>query len=231
MSAPHTGRPAAVVVDIEGTVGSIRFVKDVLFPYARARLRDYVRAHHAEPAVARQLQAVAAESGLPADDVEALAGQLERWSDEDRKVTPLKALQGLIWEGGYRSGELVAHLYPDAIAALRRWAAAGLPAYVYSSGSIAAQRLYFRHTEAGDLTPLLHGYFDTTTGPKQSAYAYRAIAQAIGAPAAGLAFLSDVRAELAAAREAGWQAIQVRRAPDPVDPCEPWIATFDQLDF
>ncbi len=107
----------------------------------------------------------------------------------------------MVWAGGYASGELVAHLYDDAIAALKRWAAARRPVYVYSSGSIAAQKLYFAHTAAGDLTPCLAGYFDTTTGPKQDAESYRRIASAIGRPAADLLFLSDVAAELEAAAD------------------------------
>ena len=219
--------PAAVVVDIEGTVGSIRFVKDVLFPFARSRLRPFVLAHRTQPEVVGLLDAVRAETGVA--DLDGQIDQLERWSDADRKITPLKALQGLVWAGGYASGELVAHLYDDALAALQRWAAARLPVYIYSSGSIAAQKLYFAHTRAGDLTPGLAGYFDTTTGPKQDAASYRRIAAAIGRPAGDLLFLSDVAAELEAAAAAGFQAVQVRREP-PVDGLfEPSITTFDQL--
>lgn len=221
--------PAAIVVDIEGTVGSIRFVKDVLFPFARARLRAFVLERQARPEVASQLRAVAADTG--ATSLDAQIAQLERWSDEDRKVTPLKALQGMIWEGGYASGELVAHLYDDAVAALRRWAAARRPVYVYSSGSVPAQKLYFAHTVAGDLTPGLSGYFDTTTGPKQAADSYRRIAAAIGGPPADLLFLSDVAAELEAATAAGFQAVQVRREPTTGGLFEPAIASFDELPF
>ena len=226
MNAPIRA-PAAVVVDIEGTVGSIRFVKDVLFPFARSRLRPFVLANRAQPEVARQLEAVRAETGIA--DIDGQIDQLERWSDADQKVTPLKALQGQIWAGGYASGELVAHLYDDAIAALKRWAAAGFPVHVYSSGSIAAQKLYFAHTSVGDLTPGLAGYFDTTTGPKQEAASYRRIASAIGRPAADLLFLSDVAAELEAAAAAGFQAVQVRREPPVAGLFEPSISTFDEL--
>ena len=219
--------PAAVVVDIEGTVGSIRFVKDVLFPFARSRLRPFVLANQTQPDVARQLEAIKAETGIA--DVEGQIEQLERWSDADRKATPLKALQGMVWAGGYASGELVAHLYDDAVAALKRWADARMPVYVYSSGSVAAQKLYFAHTAAGDLTACLAGYFDTTTGPKQKAESYRRIALTIGRPAAQLLFLSDVAAELEAAAEAGFQAVQVRREPLARDFFEPSIVTFDEL--
>lgn len=221
--------PAAVVVDIEGTVGSIRFVKEVLFPFARARLRPFVQDHRARPEVARQLAAVQAETGLAGLDEQ--IARLERWSDEDRKATPLKALQGMIWEGGYASGALVAHLYDDAIAALRRWAGTGRAVYVYSSGSVAAQKLYFAHTVVGDLTPALAGYFDTTTGPKQDVDSYRRIAAATGHPAAELLFLSDIAGELRAAAEAGFQAIQVRREPLDTGRFEPSITSFDALPF
>ena len=227
MTATGIRAPAAVVVDIEGTVGSIRFVKDVLFPYARSRLRPFILANQARPDVAGQLDAVAAETGIA--DVDGQIAQLERWSDADRKVTPLKALQGMVWAGGYASGELVAHLYDDAIAALKRWADARMPVYFYSSGSIAAQKLYFAHTRAGDLTAGLAGYFDTTTGPKQDPQSYRRIASAIGRPAPELLFLSDVAAELEAAAAAGFQAVQVRREPPADGRFEPSIVTFDQL--
>lgn len=219
--------PAAVVVDIEGTVGSIRFVRDVLFPFARARLRSFVLAHRTRADVAQQLSTVAAQTGLT--DVQRQIEQLARWSDEDRKVTPLKALQGMIWESGYASGELISHLYDDAAAALRRWAGAGMPVYVYSSGSVPAQRLYFAHTVAGDLTPALAGYFDTTTGPKQDAASYRRLAEAVGRRATDLLFLSDVAAELHAATAAGFQAVQVRRDPPSGGLFEPSITSFDQL--
>lgn len=229
MSTPTVGAPAAIVVDIEGTVGSIRFVKDVLFPFARTRLRPFVLAHRTQPEVAAQLDAVRAETGLT--DIEAQIAAVERWSDEDRKATPLKALQGLIWASGYASGELVAHLYPDALQALRRWRQSGLPVYVYSSGSIAAQKLYFAHSAEGDLTGALAGYFDTTTGPKQAAESYRKIANAIGRAPGDLLFLSDTAAELDAAVAAGFRAIQVRREPSPEVPFEPSIRSFDALPF
>jgi enolase-phosphatase E1 len=221
--------PAALLIDIEGTVGSIRFVREVLFPFARDRLRAYINEHCERADVAQSLAAVRQETGATA-----LAEQiaiLEQWSDEDRKATPLKALQGMVWESGYRSGQLVAHLYDDAITALRRWHARGLPVYVYSSGSVPAQRLYFAHTAAGDLTAMLSGYFDTTTGPKQLAASYEAIARSTGLEGRPRLFLSDVRAELVAAVEAGWHAVQVRRERVPADPFEPSIRSLDELAF
>jgi enolase-phosphatase E1 len=224
-----TKAPRAALIDIEGTIGSIRFVKDVLFPYARRRLRTFVLENAERPEVAEQLAAVASEAGSE-DDLNALAGQLERWSDEDRKATPLKTLQGMIWASGYASGELVAHLYDDAVRALRRWSEHGLPVHVYSSGSIAAQRLYFAHTGFGDLGALLAGHFDTTTGPKQDAQSYRRIADAVGLRPDELTFLSDVAAELVAAREAGLGAIQLLR-DDQQSWAGPSIRSFDELSF
>lgn len=221
--------PAALLIDIEGTVGSISFVRDVLFPYARQRLRAFVNEHYERPDVARELRAVADETGVTG--LSAQIAVLEGWSDSDRKATPLKALQGMIWESGYRSGTLVAHLYEDAVSALRRWHTRGLPVHIYSSGSTAAQRLYFAHTPAGDLTDLLAGYFDTTTGPKLAAASYETIARTLGVADRPRLFLSDVRGELQAAVAAGWHAVQVRRDGPPQEPFEPAITSLGELPF
>ena len=207
----------AIVTDIEGTTTALSFVKDELFPYARARIGAFVRQQDSMPAVASALKearaTMAREQGIPqqAISLEQVVSQLERWIDEDRKLTPLKQLQGLIWEQGYRDGALHGHLYPDAVDALRRWHAQGIRLYVYSSGSVHAQKLLFGYTAAGDLTPLFSGYFDTTTGPKQEVDSYRRIVQAIGLPAGEILFLSDIEAELDAARAAGMQTCQLVR--------------------
>ena len=226
MTADAGQRAAAIVIDLEGTVGSISFVKDVLFPYARTRLRSFVLAHQGEVDVANQLRAVA--SGSAASDVEGLIARLERWSDEDCKEAPLKFIQGMIWAQGYATGELVSHLYEDAVAALYRWARLKLPAYVYSSGSVAAQKLYLAHTAFGDLTPLLAGYFDLSIGSKTVAESYRLIAAAIAARPAELLFLSDAQSELRSASEAGWRAVQVRREGSGGG-FEPSIESFHEL--
>lgn len=208
----------AILTDIEGTTSSISFVADVLFPYARARIADYCAAHPEQ--VAPILVEVAAIE--PGDPIETM----RRWIDEDRKITPLKTLQGMIWEGGFREGAFKGHVYPDAVAALRRWHAAGIALYVFSSGSVAAQKLIFGHSEAGDLTPLFSGYFDTTTGPKREAIAYTRIAEAVGLPVGEVLFLSDVAAETDAAKAAGMQALLIDRTGGPAD-----IASFDEIDF
>ena len=200
----------AVVTDIEGTTSSLSFVKDVLFPYARRHLAEFVAAHGQEPAVRELLDAANAEAGGDMDEAEVVA-QLERWIDEDRKVTPLKALQGLIWEAGYRHGDFVGHVYADAVERLRTWHAQGLRLYVYSSGSVHAQKLLFAHTAFGDLTPLFTGYFDTLVGAKREPAAYRAIVGELRLPSGDILFLSDIVEELDAAHAAGMQTIQLVR--------------------
>ncbi|WP_300538445.1 acireductone synthase [Sphingosinicella sp.] len=202
----------AVLTDIEGTTSSIAFVTDTLFPYARARLADWIATHAAEAAPILK--------DVPGDPVETLT----RWIDEDRKETALKTLQGLIWAEGYADGTLKGHVYPDAAEALRRWHAEGVGLYVYSSGSVAAQKLIFGYSNAGDLTPLFSGYFDTTTGPKKEADSYRRIAAEIGLPAEDILFLSDSVPEIDAARGAGLKTCLVDREAGKGD-----VASFAEI--
>jgi enolase-phosphatase E1 len=220
----------AILTDIEGTTSSLSFVKEVLFPYARERLGDFVRAQGQEPQVRELLQQVAAVTGKPITDEEAVI-QLRQWVDEDRKITPLKALQGLVWETGYRNGDYLGHVYPDAVRHLRQWRERGLQLYVYSSGSVHAQKLLFGHTEFGDLTPLFSGYFDTRVGAKQEAASYRKIAAAIALPAEEILFLSDIEAELDAASEAGMKTCWLLRegAMTP-QAAHPRAADFDYVE-
>lgn len=199
----------AIVTDIEGTTSSISFVHDVLFPYAAERLAEYVRDH--EPELSGILGQVRDMEGDPGLSTEALIQVMLGWIREDKKATPLKALQGLIWEAGYKDGAFRGHIYDDAAEALRVWHGKGIRLYVYSSGSVPAQKLLFGHSERGDLTPLFSGYFDTTTGPKLEALSYRKIAGNIGFAASDILFLSDHPGEIDAAREAGLQAILVDR--------------------
>ncbi|MCD7099482.1 acireductone synthase [Stenotrophomonas sp. MMGLT7] len=204
--------PQAILTDIEGTTSSISFVKDVLFPYARRALPGFVATHGGEPQVRHWLDTVAAETGDAKD--ETTIETLQDWIDQDRKHTALKALQGMIWEAGYRDADFTAHIYPDAAAALRHWHQAGLPLYVYSSGSVPAQKLFFGHSDAGDLTGLFSGWFDTEVGGKRERASYAGIAARIGLPATGILFLSDVVEELDAARDAGLQTVLVDRRED-----------------
>ena len=203
----------AILTDIEGTTSSISFVKDVLFPYARRALPGFVKAHGDEPAVRKWLDAVAAENGGVCRD-EMIVEVLQGWIDQDRKHTALKALQGMIWANGYGNADFTAHVYPDAVPALRAWHADGLSLHVYSSGSVPAQRLFFGHSDAGDLTGLFSSWFDTEVGGKREAESYRRIAAAIGHPAGEILFLSDVVEELDAAREAGLETVLVDRIED-----------------
>lgn len=200
----------AIVTDIEGTTSSLSFVKDVLFPYARAHLADFVRSHADEPAVKALLEDACHVVGEQLD-TEQLISQFINWIDEDKKVTPLKSLQGLIWEAGYQHGDFTGHLYHDAAENLQKWHSQGLALYIYSSGSVYAQKLLFAHTEFGDLTPLFSGYFDTHIGAKQQPASYQSIAEHIGLPANQLLFLSDITAELDAAKTAGFATIQLTR--------------------
>lgn len=207
-------KPAAILTDIEGTTSSIAFVHDVLFPYSRERIADYVRANVGQ--LVPQLVAVRVHAGDDGLDVEGCIAKLVEWHDADAKIGPLKAIQGMIWEAGYRSGELKGHVYPDAVDGLKRWHAADIPLYIYSSGSVAAQKLLFGHSVAGDLNPLFSGNFDTAVGGKREAASYVRIAEAIGAAPERILFLSDVIAELDAAAEAGMAvALLVREGAAP----------------
>ena len=205
--------PRAILTDIEGTTSSISFVKDVLFPYARRALPGFVASHRDDPEVRRWLDEVAIEHGSMCKD-EMIVETLQGWIDQDRKHTALKALQGMIWKAGYRDADFTAHIYPDAAPALRQWHASGLPLYVYSSGSVPAQQLFFGHSDAGDLRPLISGWFDTEVGGKREAGSYVRIAERIGMEPSELLFLSDVVEELDAARVAGVQTVLVDRRED-----------------
>jgi len=207
----------AILTDIEGTTSSISFVHDVLFPYAREHIGEYVRRHADKPKVADKLQAVAKEVGRELTLDETIA-QLEQWIDEDKKATPLKSLQGMIWETGYRHGDFTGHMYEDAVRNLRAWHEKGIGLFVYSSGSVHAQKLLFGHSDYGDMTPLFNGYFDTRIGHKREVSSYEAIASEIGVRAGDILFLSDIREELDAAHSAGMQTRWLVRDAEAIEP-------------
>lgn len=223
----------AIVTDIEGTTSSISFVRDVLFPHARKQLPAFIETHGDTPEVQHWLHEAAREAGLVEAERQEIIELLLQWSDQDRKSTALKALQGMIWKDGYTAGDYRAHVYPEVAARLRDWRADGLRLYVYSSGSVPAQQLFFRYSEAGDLTPLFAGYFDTETGPKREAESYRRIAEAVGEQPAHILFLSDVVEELDAARAAGMQTGWLLRPPlaVPSAPAHPAYRDFDAIRF
>ena len=222
-SSSHAPR-GAILLDIEGTTTPISYVYDVLFPYARRALRAYVDAHldddHLREPIARLREEwredVARGEAPPAwrddddDDtadregrVASIVGYAEWLMDRDRKAFGLKALQGHITRGGYENGSLHGEVYPDVPLAFARWRAAGIPITIFSSGSALAQRMLFSTTKDGDLTRWIDQFFDTTVGPKRSAESYRRIASLLGCDPARVLFISDVAAELDAAREAG----------------------------
>ena len=221
----------AILTDIEGTTSSISFVKDTLFPYARKHLPAFVETHTDDPAVQHWLHEAAKEAGIIAADRNEIIALLQRWIDEDRKSTALKALQGLIWEEGYRGGEYTAHVYPEVVAQLEKWKKQGMDLYVYSSGSVAAQKLFFGYCDGGDVTALFSGYFDTQTGPKRERASYERIANAIGVAPAHVLFLSDVVEELDAARAAGMRTTLLARAPAACPPAgtHPCVTDFSAI--
>ncbi|MFC3577242.1 acireductone synthase [Streptomyces yaanensis] len=206
----------AVVLDIEGTTSATGFVVDVLYPYSRSRFGALLSERSGDPEVARAVAQVRELLGDPDADAAGIEKALGAWLDEDRKATPLKTLQGIIWSEGFARGDLVSHFYEDVVPALRAWHAAGVRLHVYSSGSVAAQRAWFRSSPEGDLLPLVSGLYDTeNAGPKQEPESYRRIAEATGTAADRLLFLSDRPGELDAAREAGWHAVGIRRPGEP----------------
>jgi enolase-phosphatase E1 len=219
----------AILTDIEGTTSAVSFVFEVLFPYAAKHLPEFVRQNAERAEVAEQLQAVRQDSGEPAADVERVIEILLSWIAEDRKATPLKALQGMVWEQGYQAGQLKGHVYPDAVEALKRWHREGYQLFVYSSGSIQAQRLIFGCSDAGDLSPLFSGYFDTTSGPKREARSYQTITQAIGCLPEQILFLSDIVQELDAAQEAGMATCGLVRDGGELAG-HPNVSSFAQID-
>ncbi|HBV90002.1 MAG TPA: acireductone synthase, partial [Pantoea sp.] len=219
----------AIVTDIEGTTSDIRFVHNILFPYARQHLPDFVRNNAHQPEVAAALQSVREEADQPQADLNGVTDILLSFMDQDRKSTGLKALQGMIWRDGYVNGSFTGHLYPDVLPALRHWKAQGIELYVYSSGSVAAQKLLFGYSDEGDITGLFSGYFDTRVGAKREVAAYRAIAAEIGRPAAQLLFLSDIHQELDAAAEAGWQTMQLLRGEADDESRHRQVTDFTQI--
>ena len=200
----------AIVTDIEGTTSSISFVHQVLFPYAREHMADFITERSDTAAVREQLLAVNQEVGRVLSDEQAIA-QLLEWIDQDKKITPLKALQGMIWQEGYEKGAYQGHVYEDAYQQLNAWFARGIQLYVYSSGSVKAQQLLFSHTAFGDMTPIFNGYFDTRVGGKRESASYQRIAQQIGLAPEQILFLSDIDEELLAAQCVGMEIALLKR--------------------
>ena len=205
----------AIITDIEGTTTSLSFVKDTLFPYAKQHLKSFVEKNAENPDVKQCLMQVAEtlelENNMKDVDLAQSISVLLSWIDQDRKHTALKTLQGFIWKEGYDSGEIQGHIYKDVPLFFKHLNERSVDLYVYSSGSVAAQVLLFRHTEYGDMTPFIKGYFDTTTGPKKVAASYAKIIDKIKTLPEHTLFVSDVQEELDAAGEAGLQTMQLLR--------------------
>lgn len=218
-----------VITDIEGTTTDIKFVHEVLFPYARQQLPTFVAANANSPAVRQQLKAVSVQVGRPLSDSEAVS-QLQRWIDQDQKIGPLKTLQGLIWAKGYAEGKLTGHVYKDAAEHLTKWHQRGLKLYVYSSGSVKAQQLIYGHSTHGDLSALFTGYFDTRIGHKRDVASYEVIRDALGGDADSMLFLSDINEELDAAQQAGMHtAWLLRDQAIPSESSHPAYANFKHI--
>ncbi len=235
----------AIVLDIEGTTTPMSFVHEVLFPYARTHLAGFLRQsghadlvreltlqfaneHRAEPEAMRAPPWEDETAGQRLNSVIVYAGWL---MDRDRKSPALKALQGHIWDIGYRAGTLRGAMFSDVPGAMKRWHAHGLILAIYSSGSVLAQRLFFSMTDDGDLTPFITHFFDTTVGSKRSTDSYVRIAAELAQDPSHILFISDVAAELDAASAAGWQVTLVLRpdhfAPNPSGYEQ--VETFDTL--
>lgn len=219
-----------ILLDIEGTVSPIAFVHETLFPYARTRLAEFFRDNWQCPGLGETRDLIARDASAasfaqwseiqspdPSLTQQRLVAHLAALMDRDAKATGLKQLQGMIWKSGYENGELRSVLFDDVPTALRRWADAGLDTRIYSSGSAAAQKLFFQYTLYGDLTPLLRGHYDTTIGAKGEKASYERIASDSRHPASQILFVSDVVRELDAARSAGLQtALALRPGNSPV---------------
>ena len=207
----------SIITDIEGTTSSLAFVKEVLFPYARNHITAYIRSHEKDQAIRQALDETRKMIGVEST-TDQLIERFIQWIDEDKKVTPLKTIQGLLWENGYREGHFKGHIYEDAVSNLRKWKNLGFRIFVYSSGSVYAQKLLFGHTDHGDLNPIFNGYFDTHIGAKTSPDSYEKIAASIETKPDNCLFLSDIKAELDAAQRSGMHTIWLVRNnnPDPL---------------
>jgi enolase-phosphatase E1 len=231
-----------LLLDVEGTTTSVSFVYDVLFPFARAHLAggpgtlagtarpEDVALLREERRTEREADAPPWVAGSAGQELDSAAAYALWLMDRDRKSTALKALQGRIWEGGYASGALRSHVYPDVRPAFERCRTRGRRLAIFSSGSVLAQRLLFAHTSEGDLTPLLGAYFDTTMGPKRENESYRRIAEALRVPPSEILFVSDVAEELDAARATGMRTALCLRGAGPAPASRhPVLRTFDDL--
>ncbi len=238
---PFAGQ--AVLLDIEGTTSSISFVYDVMFPFVRKHVSTFITEQWDDDELKQTVAQMAMDQGVdlaswlndsdPGKLQQAVVEHVLRLMDSDAKTTGLKSLQGQIWKSGFQSGELVGHLFPDVAPAIQRWKLAGLRIYIYSSGSIAAQKLYFANSQSGNLLPFLEGHFDTTIGGKKEATSYTAIASQIGILPREVLFISDIVEELDAARQVGMNTAYSIRPGNHTVECDrhPSMDNFGQIEI
>jgi enolase-phosphatase E1 len=228
----------AILLDIEGTTTPIDFVHKTLFPYAKEKIADYVREHFAElgDEVAQLKEEHSADKFYenPFDETspDSVVNYLKFLIDDDRKSTPLKSIQGKIWQQGYENGELKGEVFADVPGAFERWQKNGKKIAIYSSGSMLAQKLIFGYSDKGDLTTYISDYFDTTTGAKREMESYARIAEALKFAPQDILFISDVPAELDAARDAGFAtALSLREGNAELvgEPTHHIIQSFDEI--
>ncbi len=247
IQSPPETRIECILLDIEGTTTPIDYVYKILFPYARARVDVYLDKHASTEEVRAIIAALSEEQAADArnaleppvlsdDSPEAKLRSIKAYvhwlMDRDRKSTPLKSLQGMIWESGYQSGEIRSQVFDDVPPNFRRWHDLDKTVCIFSSGSVLAQKLLFAHTTAGDLTKFIRDYFDTRIGSKTDMESYRHIAGALGITPAAIIFVSDVSAELDAARRAGMQTLLCMRPgnrPQPATSTHEVIKNFDAI--
>jgi enolase-phosphatase E1 len=224
----------AILLDIEGTVAPISFVKDILFPYSKEKMKDFINKNKDNPEIKKILDEVRQIEGKNLTDEEVVE-TLKKWVDEDKKIAPLKEIQGMIWKEGFEKGHLKAPIYEDAYKKMKQWKEKGIPMYIYSSGSIEAQKLFFSYTNYGNLLSWFKGHFDTrTAGNKKEKQSYEKIAKEIGLKQQEILFLSDNLDEIKAASEAGFQVIKVSRPEDaPYIEDLPFrqIKSFEELNY
>ena len=226
-------RPKFILTDIEGTTSSISFVAEELFPYFRNNISDLLALKDrlvVKEAFDETIQLAKTEDGEILSTDQEIIDKLYQWSLEDRKITPLKTLQGVLWDAGYRDGELKGHVYPEVAANLKNWKEQGINLGVFSSGSVPAQKLIFGYSIAGDLTPYFSYYFDTNTGGKKEAATYAKIAEELQIDPSEILFLSDIAEELEAADSSGYQTIQLARE-DMTPSWKQFVASFDEIIF
>ncbi|RMA97228.1 acireductone synthase [Hydrogenothermus marinus] len=220
----------AILLDIEGTVSPISFVKDVMFPYSMEKMENYIKNNKEK--VKHILDKVREIEGKNLTDEEVIK-TLKRWIDEDKKIDPLKEIQGYIWKEGFETGKLKAPIYKDAYEKMKQWKDK-YKLYIYSSGSVNAQKLFFSYTEYGNILDWFSGHFDLKIGSKKEKSSYEKIAKEIGLKPEKILFLSDNPDEIKAAKEAGLEVIKVSR-PEDVPYLENFpykqIKSFEEIDL